>query len=955
MPVFPIALSLLFSFCFLFANPAEAAPADPLDVVYLQADHLSDPIQLDSARPQLSWRMQSGDPAARGKSQRGYQVLVASSPEKLDENVGDLWDSGRVESDRSQGVAYGGKRLKSREQAFWKVRIWDENDTQSDWSPTATWTMGLLSPRDWARSEWIGIGKDTRTSPLAEREFTSGAEPAMKRSHVSPLLRQTIDLAKPVKRALAHVAGVGYNEFYVNGAKVGDAVLDPGQTNYETHTLYVTHDVSELLQPGTNALGIWLGSGFFGQNVAWKEDFDYGQPRARAVIHVEYQDGTQEVFGTDNRWRATPSPIVFDNVYWGETYDARLEIADWSQVGCDDSSWQRAVVLEEPCSADRLRSQLIAPIRVKRRMEPAGIKDVGNGKYIIDFGENLAGWVEIALEAAAGDVITMLAGEKMEPDGVTVNTRTTGGAPGRQQEMIYVAKGEGLERWSARFSYHGFQYIEVSGLRTAPTKENFTAELVFSDLPFTGSFVTSEPLINRQWDITKRTLEANWHSIPEDCPAREKCGWLGDAHATSDVSFYGHDMTVFLSKFLRDIEDSLRTDARYNRVVGEGAGIPPLVAPGKRVGGQPGPIDWSVAYLLVAWDVYLHAGDDSVIERHYKNFKNFIAYYESMRGPGNILPNGLGDWCPPLWDRRSAPQYMLCHPHVSGTAFYFEALRITAEAADRMNDRAYAAHCRRLADDVKEAFNKAYLVDIPGTNARFYGSQTATIMALKFGMVPEDQIEAVVAGLVHDIEKVHEGHHAVGIHGLRHIYTVLADFGHEDLVARMLLDRGFPGPGYLANYGFSTWPERQFNWDKEPRYRNSMNHPMQGGFSAFFFEGIGGIRPLEGTAGYKRFELRPRLTGELDSAEVVTETAYGRIESSWKEHEGKLRWSVTVPANTQAIAYLPTNDAGAVSESGKPLADTAGLHSVEVASDRRTESLMLTLGSGTYHFELPRP
>ncbi|MBK1876438.1 alpha-L-rhamnosidase [Pelagicoccus mobilis] len=939
---------LISAIFLVFASLLSSAP---LAVVDLKSEHLENPIQLDVERPQLSWKLVAESNSDRGRGQSAYRVLVASSKELLQEERGDLWDSGRVESDDSVLIRYAGEALVSRQACYWKVRVWDESGVESDWSKHARWTMALLEVEDWEGSDWIGLGEDTRTSSLAEREFVAPRDsPGMMRSYASPLLRKEIVLSKPIARAMAYVAGVGYSEFYLNGEKVGDAVLDPGQTNYETHTLYVTHDITDALRKGRNALGLWLGSGFFGQNVAWKHDFDYGQPRARAKLFVEYEDGTSEVFGTDASWKATVSPIVFDNVYWGETYDARLEIPEWASVACDESEWQDAVVLEEPCPTDRLRSQLIAPIRVQREIEAVEVKDVGNGTYVVDFGENLAGWVAIDVELEAGEILTLTAGEVMEPDGITVNTGTSGGAPGRKQEMIYVGKGEGRERWSPRFSYHGFQYVEVSGLRSPPKKSDFTAKLVHSEIETTGSFSCSEETLNRQYEITQRTLEANWHSIPEDCPAREKCGWLGDAHATSDISFYGYDMTRFLGKYLRDIEDSLKTNARYDQVVGHGPGIPTFVAPGKRVTDRPAEIDWAVAYVILNWDLYLHTGDVDVFARHYQNIKNFVAYFESMRGPNEILPSGLGDWCPPLWDRKHAPEYMLCHPHVSGTAFFYRTLQIAGDMAEVFGDKVYGDYCSKLAADVKDAFNEAYLVEGGAEDSLFYGSQTATVMALKFGMVPEERIDAVVRGLVHDIEVEHQGHYTVGIHGLRHIYTVLSDYGHEALVARMLVDRSFPGPGYLVDHGFSTWPERQFNWDEEPRYRNSMNHPMQGGFAAFFYEGVGGIRPLYEGAGYKTFELRPRLTRELEWARVSKETPYGIIKSDWKRTRGGLAWEIEVPINSTGVVYLPVADLRKVTESGMPLSQVDGVLSVEPALDARRDSLKVTLGSGRYSF-----
>lgn len=925
-----------------------------LRVVRPTCEDQVDPIHVDNANPVLGWQLEAVPAGSRNRAQSAYHIRVAESPEKLQAGQGNLWDSGRVESANSIAVRYDGLPLRSRQSCYWQVRIWDEAGNASEWSAPAHWTMALLQATDWEGSAWIGLGEDTRDSDFAEREYMFMPEPEMRRSYPSPLLRGEIDLSKPVKRAFAYVAAVGYGELYLNGKKVGDAILEPAQTNYEKHTFYTVHEVSDYLREGRNAIGLWLGSGFFGQNVAWQHDFNYGQPRARAKLFVEYADGTTGDFGTDCSWNATTSPVVFDNIYWGETYDARREIPGWSAVGCDTGTWQQAVELEAPCPAENLRAQDIPPIRIKQRFQPVSIKPVEGGKYIVDFGRNIAGWVEIAVEQEAGDVITITAGERMEPDGVTVNLLTSGGAPGRIQEMIYIAKGDGIERWRPRFSYHGFQFVEISGLRAEPAAGSLTAELVYNDLPETGSFECSEELVNRQYTITRNTLEANWHSIPEDCPAREKCGWLGDAHATVDISFYGYDVKRFLAKYCRDIEDSLVADERFRQFIGEGKGVPPRVAPGKRATDVPAEIDWGIAFVLLPWRIYLHTGDASVFERHYIDLKNFIAYYESMREPGGILPSGLGDWCPPLWDRRLAPEYMDCHPHVSGTAFYYAALRIVASMAKLQGEDAYGEYCLKLAEDVKDAFNETWLEDIPETEAKFHGSQTATIMALQLGMVPEDQLDAVIAGLVHDIEVANEGHHSVGIHGLRHLYTVLADFGHEELVARMLLDRSFPGPGYLAGYGFSTWPERQFNWDEEPRYRNSMNHPMQGGFAAFFYEGLGGIRPIAEGPGYRVTEFRPRLTREWDWVRVSKDSPYGTVESHWERNIDGLEWRVVVPANAEGVVYLPTTDVRAVLESGKPLSEAKGIIRIDMDEDANRACLKVKVGSGQYRFGILR-
>lgn len=928
----------------IFLTISASAQAGNIKVYDLKTEYLKNPIQLDTTTPRLSWKLAAESPDLRNVSQKAYHILVASKPELLEQGKGDLWNSGRVDSAQSTLIPYQGSPLKSRQQCFWKVRIIDQDGTASDWSETATWELALLNAADWADSEWIGYEKDTRRTETSFRLTLRKLEKFD--SYPSPLLRKEFSIGKKVRSARAYMSGVGYSELYINGKKVSDNLLDPGQTNYEKHTLYVTHDITEYLTPGANAFGFWLGNGFYGQNLAFNPKFVYGRPSVRAKFLIDYEDGTQAVFSTSTDWKTTTSPIVFNNVYWGETYDARLEIPDWSKPGFDDSSWEQVVSHEAPCPDENLRSQLIPPIKVMATLDPVRIFPSTDGKYIVDFGKNIAGWVRITLDQEAGDLIKIVPSEVLNRDGKTLNMRTMGGAPGSDHELWYICKGSGPETWEPRFTYTGFQFVEISGLKNPPTKESIQAQMVYSAIPRTGDFTCSDDMLTQQYQTSLLTLEDNWHSIPEDCPHREKCGWLGDAHAAADISFYSYDMSRFFTKFMFDIEDSLQKDQRIRRILKNRPGVPPMVSPGKRAN-RPANIDWAVAYVILPWRMYLHTGDLDVFKHHYPYIKDFITYYGSFKNEDGIIADGLGDWCPPRWDRQSAPQFMECHPHVSGTAFYYEALQITGKMASKMGDKAYANFCFKEAEEINRAFHKTYLKPVEGSKNKHYGSQTATVMALRFGMTPPAQVEDRMAALLYDIEERHDGHHSCGIHGLRHFYTVLAENGQESLAYRMLTDTTFPGPAYILSCGLSTWPERQFEWKKE-EFRNSLNHPMQGGFTAFMHESIGGIQPSLDQPGYKHFTLKPHLTNELKWAKTSMESPYGTIRSDWESTPKEFKWTVEVPANTTATLYFPFQQGEALNDG------ETSLKTGTLVKEGNQSWLEQKFGSGTYHFTVVR-
>ena len=751
----------------------------------------------------------------------------------------------------------------------------------------------------------------------------------------APLFRREFQIKPGVVRARAYVCGVGYNEVYVNGQRCGDAVLDPGQTTYDVRAFYVTHDLTKLLKPGANAVGVMLGNGFFGQNVGFNSaGLCYGQPALIAKIVVDYADGTTEVINTDPTWKADTGAILFDNVYAGETYDARLEKKDWNKPGFDDSKWLAAIPVTSP--AQKLQAQMIPPIRAIKTLPVQKIIAGENGKWIFDLGQNIAGWAKIHVKAPAGTQLTMKFGETLLPDGNKIDFGTTGKfATGVEQTDIYVCKGGGVEAWSPRFTYHGFRYVEVAGLSQPPDKKSFEGVLVHTDVTPQGSFTCSDELLNRIYRTSMWTIEDNMHSVMEDCPHREKCGWLGDAHATGETTMFNYDMAQFWTKFVDDIGTTLgRGSVTY---WGQKAtpGIPCNIAIGKRLCQEARP-DWGAAYVLLPWYLYNFYGDTEVFTRHYEHLKDWINYVRGLREDG-IVVRGYGDWCPPGGNTN-----MECPLPLTSTAFFYGTLNIMENFAKQLGKSDDAAAYAKLAVETKAAFNKKFF----DQKTSGYGSQTADAVALRFGIFPDGQGSAVAKLLRNELVDQHQGHAFVGIHGGKPLYTQLCENGYEDIAITAMKTNSWPSFAYTLAQGFTTWPEQADEFSPTERITNrSLNHPMQSGFASWFHESVGGIRPA--APGFKRIELKPHGYTQLAWAKVEHDSLYGPIKSNWQVKNGKLSWQISIPVNTSATIYVPVKAGGAVTEGGKSAEQQAGIKFIHKENDRA----IYEIESGAYDFQ----
>jgi alpha-L-rhamnosidase len=891
---------------------AMISAAAAMRVENLRCEYRENPLGIDALTPRLCWQMQSDE---RGQRQAAYRILVASSVDRLKHGQGDLWDSGKVDSDQSLHIRYAGKPLTAREQCFWKVQTWDKDGVAGKWSPVAMWEIGLPATNDWSGASWIRLAKDARQSPLTKRpvQTTGMTDARMAEAFPVPLFRREFEIKSSVVRARAYICGIGYNEVYINGQRCGDAVLDPGQTTYDVRSFYVTHDITKVLKHGRNAIGVMLGSGFFGQNLGFNTtSLCYGPPALIAKIIVDYADGSTQTISTDSSWKADTGAILFDNVYAGETYDARFEKMGWNTAGFDDSHWAAAKQVASPTT--KILAQMVPPIRAVKTLPVQKIFAGENGKWIFDLGQNIAGWAHLKVKAPAGTKISLKFAEVLMPDGKSLDMGTTGHfATGVEQTDVYVCKGGGVETWSPRFTYHGFRYVEVSGLSQRPGKDFLEGVLVHTDAPKRGSFDCPDEVLNRIYRTSLWTIEDNMHSVMEDCPHREKCGWLGDAHATGETTIFNYDMAQFWTKFVDDIGTTLgRGGVTY---WGQKAtpGIPCNIAVGKRLCQEARP-DWGSAYVLLPWYLYNYYGDTDVFTRHYEHLKDWINYVKSLREDG-IVVRGYGDWCPPGGNTN-----MECSPMLTSTAFFYGTLNIMENFANQLGKTADAADYRQLAAETKTAFNEKFFHAQTGG----YGSQTADAVALRFGITPEGQGDSVAKSLRAEIVDQHQGHAFAGIHGGKPLYTQLCENGFEDVAIAAMKQKTWPSYAYTLAQGFTTWPEQMDELNPVERIANrSLNHPMQSGFAAWFHESLGGIRPA--AAGFKRIELKPHGFTQLAWAKVEHDSLYGPIKSDWRCEHGVFKWSIAIPANTTATISVPAQNKGVVMESGRPAETSPGV------------------------------
>ncbi|WP_165221750.1 family 78 glycoside hydrolase catalytic domain [Aquisphaera insulae] len=908
--------ALAFALSPLIAAPARMATEDgPLKPAELKCEYRVDPMGLDAARPRLSWIVTS---AGRGQKQTAYQILVASDSAKLARDQGDLWDSGKVDGAHTIAIEYAGKPLASDQRAAWKVKVWDKDGKPSDWSGTATWSAGLLKPEDW-KAEWIGV--DHPAAPKAE----PGKEPPVQLTP-APYFRTGFDVKKAVRSATVYTTALGIHDVHLNGARVSDDWFNPGWTDYTKRVYYRAYDVTKQIHAGANAIGVILSDGWYSGYVGFGKNRDhYGHlPRIKTQINLVYEDGTTEVVATGPSWKSATGPILEADFLQGETYDARKALSGWDSPGYDDSAWgaiktgaeMNPVVQAHPGPAVRP----FAEIPALKWDEPKP------GVYVADLGQNLAGIVRLKVRGEAGRKVTLRFAERLNPDRTIYTTNL------RSARCVdtYVCAGTGEEVWSPRFTFHGFQYVEVTGLSAAPAPGAVTAVALSSDTPVVGKFVSSDPMLNKLHSNGYWTQRANFIDIPTDCPQRdERLGWTGDAQVYVRTATLNCDVQAFFNKWLVDLADGQRKDGQF-----------PMVAPVKVAGDDGGPA-WADAGVICPWTIYQVYGDRRVLERQYPSMVKFVEFCRSRCTPEMLPPKEFhcfGDW---LSIGADTPKDVIF------TAYFAISTRDTAKAAEALGKHEDAEKYRDLFSKIKAAFHRAYA----SADGRIKGdTQAVYVLAIAADLVDGDDLHRAAEFLVEDIEK--KGHLSTGFVGTKDLMLVLSKIGRVDVAYRLLNNTTFPSWGFSIKHGATSIWERWDGWTPEKGFQdpgmNSFAHYSFGAVYQWMVENIGGIKAA--APAYKQIIIEPR-PGRLESAETSYKSIRGEIATKWAENGDVLSLTTTIPANTTATVILPAADAAAITESSKPVAQAEG---VKVKGTERGRTF-LEVGSGTYAFAVKLP
>ncbi|MCX6142547.1 MAG: family 78 glycoside hydrolase catalytic domain [Ignavibacteriales bacterium] len=903
-------------------------PPPPHD---LRCEYLKDPLGVDIERPRLSWVLKHPQ---RGQTQKAYRIIVSSTQDFALNYTGDLWDSRRVDSPATAHISYGGTPMRSRQKCYWRVQWWDNQDRPSEYSEVATFEFGLLDLSDW-NAEWI--------SKEDCREFTSKGTVLLGEflgdyiNCYALYLRKIYMLTKPVARARAYICGLGCYEMSINGFRVGDRVLDPAQTDYKKVSLYSTYDITATLaesvsgkSAGAFAVGVILGNGRHIKN------YGYGHPKVIVQIFVEHDDGSTVTFVSNKEWRVTHGPLQENGLYFGERYDARLEMFGWDQPAFDDSTWKPATEVQEY----PLSSQLLPPIRVVETRKPKKLSELKGKSQIYDSGQNCSGWVRISVRGERGAEVRLRHAELLNEDG------SLSVSPNQNAEAtdVYVLSGAGIETYEPRFTYHGFRYFEISGLPSLPEIVSVEVCLVHSDVEQIGNFKCSNELINKVHQNILMGQLSNLMGIPTDCAQRdERHGWLGDAHLAAEESMFNFDMEAFYRKFLVDIRHAQKEDGSLPDVV------PPYT--GRLYPADPA---WSSAYVTIAWLVYLMYGDVGILEDHYDSMNKYIGFLRA-NAEGNVIRalGKYGDWCPPgsIAPKRTPVE-------LTATWFYYHDTLVLSKIAHALKRDGNYEELQKLALDIRRAFNETFLWGDEYAVNRFAPvdrspSQTSNALPLYLRMVPAEKKERVLGRLLHSIIEEQDYHLDTGILGTRYLLDVLTENGHADVAYKVASQRTYPGWGYMVEEGATTLWER---WEKiTGGGMNSRNHIMLGSVDAWFYRALAGISCL--TAGWSQILIKPHIIEGLSFAEADVRTIKGPACVSWHRSAQALLLKFSIPVGCVGQVFVPIPwEKSTVEEKGRTLWQNGSARPSDDTTSRyvgiEEQHVHFEFGSGEYQLRV---
>ena len=897
----------------------------------LRVDDNPEPLGVDKCMPVFSWIPVSPE---RSRSQKAYRILVASSAAKIKKRQADIWDSGLVESGQTLYIPYAGAQLESACEYWWSVQLWDNENAPSRWTAPGRFGTGLLEPGDW-KAAWIGRGPVKEPRLSFDENYANGYE-AVERIHgvipidgSSTLLRYEFAIAKPVRRAVVFVSGLGFYHLSINGRRADGHAHSPSKTDYRKQVLYDAFDVAAILVPGPNAIGLMLGNGWYNPaRKYWKWQMQWhGSKRAILQLHIAYEDGTRQIVTSDDRWKTSSGPVLEHCLYDGECRDARLEQPGWDSPGFDDSGWLRANLVEPPGGV--LRFHNVEPIAFTGTIRPKAMWEPMHGVFLFDMGQNFSGVVSIRVQGPRGTRIQLRHAENIDGAG-RLDPATNLKALNTD---VFILKGEGVEAFEPCFTYHGFQYVEVTGWPGFPSPDEVSGRVMHTACRQSGEFRSSLDLVNRIHECTVWSQRSNTMGLPTDDNQRdERLGWMADGHLAAEQCLCNFDAVRLYRKWLNDMKAAQKPDGDVTFIVPWGG----FDSPGE----VKSPV-WSSAYPLVAWHLFRHTGDIRVIEEHYEGIRAFVDYLTSLADKNILPPDGYGDHLSIAEGHRQSD------PPMAAAAYYYVDTLLVVRMAAILEKHSESEKYRKVAADIRESFNRRFYDPARGEYGR--GLQTEMILPLWAGLEPENTRRALFNILVKNILHENKGHLFVGILGAKHALDVFMAENRPD-VAWAIIDReDYPGWGTMVRNRTSlseTW-----------RQTGTNNHVMWGHVDAWFYRELGGIHSDPDETGFKHIIFQPFIPSGVKWVHAALSTLRGRVACGWNRQGTTISIAISVPANTTAELRLPAESLadGCITEkvAGRLVWDESFIPGAEgVQSAIETGSrVVLRIGSGAYQFE----
>lgn len=897
----------------------------------LKTEYKVNPIGLGCSAPRLSWSIESED-GKRGLVQTSYRIKCAASQADLINSSDLLWDSGIVQSESSTHVEYKGKPLESGQRVYWRVVVAGNDGLKPKWSESSYWEMGILDNSEWV-AKWIETGV---------AEDVSDSVPC-------PYLRHSVCLEKDVVKAVVYISALGLYELRFNGQKVGDQLFTPGWTSYEKRVQYQVFDITTLVRKGENVVGAILGDGWYRSYFGWEGKKNlYGEKTAlMAQIRLSYTDGSTGLIKTDGSWKSSTGPILKSDIYNGETYDARLEVEGWDKCGFDDSAWISAVERNAPDFAVVPTDG--APVRITQILNPVEKIITPKGELLFDFGQNMVGWVQISLEGRAGSHITIDHGEVLDKDGnfYNENMRTA------KTQDTYIFKGEGVETWEPRFTFHGFRYVRISGYEGNITADKIEGHVIHSEMEKIGDFVCSDTLLNRLQKNIDWGLRGNFLDVPTDCPQRdERLGWTGDAQVFASTACFIRDTSSFYTKWMKDFPLDQKPDGSVPWVV------PNMIVDGGGTGWSDGfgATGWSDAVIVIPWNVYLAFGDKRILETQYESMKAWVEYMIVHSADRYIFDFGFhfGDWlafAEYMSYNYNSPDYGYAGAYTEkeliATAYFYYSTGLMQKVATILGRSDDEKRYSDIRPKIKEAFQREFITQ---TGRITSNSQCAYTLALAFGLYDEQLTAEAARRLAADVS--HFEHLTTGFMGTPLICQALSDNGYADLAYMLLFNKRYPSWLYSVTKGATTIWER---WDcikPDGSFQdvgmNSFNHYAYGSIGNWLYTQVAGINIDQEKPGYKHVIIKPLITDRLSFVEAWHKSIYGVVSSRWERSGNNVWLIVEVPVNTVATVYIPVTEGQQLKESGISLSEVPDVTVIGETSDHRY--MKISIGSGKYIF-----